>query len=123
MFKAQNYDDACKKYQSAISVLRCNLDLHGVKEAKDAEVALRSNLSLCKLNLKLYDDVVEQCEKILESDSKNAKASYRMAQAVFALSDGKSVSQLESALKYAKQAHEGIPRDHKVKNFYNEVKE
>ena len=60
--------------------------------AKEIEMACRSNLALCKLNLKEYDSVVDQCEKVLEYDPKNVKASYRMAQAVFALSEGKSAS-------------------------------
>ena len=72
--------------------IRTNLALKSVKVAKDAELAIRSNLSLCKLNLKQYGDVVEQCEKILETDPKNAKANFRMSQAVFALSEGTSAS-------------------------------
>ena len=55
------------------------MNLKGSQAAKDVEVAIRGNLSLCKLNLKLYDDVVEHCEKILDLDPKNSKANYRMA--------------------------------------------
>lgn len=64
-------------------------------------MACRSNLALCKLNLKEYNDVMEQCEKVLEYDSKNAKASFRMAQAIWELSEGTSASKIKSAYKYA----------------------
>ena len=66
---------------------------------------------------------MEQCEKILEHEPKNAKANYRMAQAMFAMSEGTHASQLESALKYAKDAREGAPKDEKVKAFFQDVKE
>ena len=85
-------------------------------------MACRSNLALCKLNMKDYDTVVDQCEKVLEYDPKNLKANYRMAQAVFALSEGKSPSQIKSAYKYATKANDGIKNDEKVKAFYDEVK-
>ena len=45
-----------------------------------------------------------------------------MAQAVFALSEGKSSSQVKSAFKYVTTAYNGIKNDEKVKTFYDEVK-
>ena len=47
---------------------------------------------MCKLNLKDYDHVIDQCERILEADPKNIKANFRMSQAAFALSEGKSAT-------------------------------
>ena len=71
------------------------------KSAVDVEMACRGNLALCKLNLKDYNAVIDNCEKVLDNDPNNVKASYRMAQAVFAVSEGTNESQLRSALKYA----------------------
>jgi tetratricopeptide (TPR) repeat protein len=113
-FKNKQFDDACKKYQAALSTVRTNMNLKGSQAANDVEVAIRGNLSLCKLNLKLYDDVVEHCEKILDVDPKNSKANYRMAQAVWELSEGVSASQVDSAFKYAKIAAEQVKNDDKV---------
>ena len=101
LFKSKNLDDACKKYQSAISVLRTNLELKGTKKARDIEIACRGNIALCKLTQKQFEDAIEHCERILDIDPKNVKASYRMAQAMYELSKGEHVPQIESALKYA----------------------
>ena len=71
---------------------------------KDAEIACRGNLSLCMLQKEDYEEVVEQCERILHLDENNAKANFRMSQAAFALSHGRSLWQLKTALKYARLA-------------------
>lgn len=55
-------------------------------------MACRSNLAMCKLNLKEYEAVVDQCERILDYDAKNVKASFRMSKAVYELADGKSLA-------------------------------
>ena len=62
---------------------------------------------MCKINQKDYDGVVDQCERVLEYDANNVKASFRMSQAAFALSAGKSVSQIKIAMKYADIAKKG----------------
>lgn len=92
LFKESKLEDACVKYFASINTIRLNEGLKKTKQAKDVEMACRSNLALCKLNLKEYDTVVDQCEKVLEFDPNNLKGNYRMAQAVFALSEGKSAS-------------------------------
>ena len=70
-------------------------------------MACRNNLAMCKLNLKDYDSCIDQCERVLEHDPKNTKAAFRMSQAAFELSQGKSISQLKIALKFADQAKSG----------------
>ena len=59
LFKENKYEEACSKYFASINTIRCNEGLKKTKVAKDMEMACRSNLSLCKLNLKEYDDVVD----------------------------------------------------------------
>jgi len=55
LFTAKKYDEACERYFSAINTIRANSTLRNEKPAKECEMACRSNLALCKLNLKLYD--------------------------------------------------------------------
>ena len=85
-------------------------------------MACRSNLAQCKLNLKDYDHVIDQCERVLDYDANNIKASFRMSQAAFALSHGKSLSQLKVALKHAQIAKNGQPNNTSVKSHFDEVK-
>lgn len=60
-----------------------NDEVKNHQSGKTLELQCRGNLSLCKLNLEQYDQCIDQCEKILEAEPQNAKANYRMAQAVF----------------------------------------
>ena len=123
MFREKKFEEACPKYFSAINQIRLNAPLAKSKQGRDAEIACRGNLAQCKLNLKEYDHVIDQCERILEYDSNNVKAAFRMSKAAFALSEGKSLSQLKISLKYASQAKTGTPNNSEVINHYNEVKE
>lgn len=92
------------------------------KVGKDTEIACRGNLAQCKINLKDYDSVIDQCERILEYDSNNVKANFRMSQAAFALSEGKSVSQLKVAMKYAEIAKKQQPTNSQVCTHFDQVK-
>ena len=77
---------------------------------------------MCKINMKDFDGVIDQCERVLEYDAANVKASFRMSQAAFELSAGKNVSQLKVAMKYAQIAHKGQPSNAQVKAHFEEVK-
>ena len=81
--------------------MRLNTDLAKTKVGKDTEVACRSNIAMCKINLKDYDAVIDQCERVLEYEPKHVKANFRMSQAAFEISGGKNASKLKTALKYA----------------------
>ena len=59
LFKEQKYEEACVKYFASINTIRLNEGLKNKKVAKEMEMACRSNLALCKLNLKDYDTVVD----------------------------------------------------------------
>ena len=52
LFSAKKYEEACDIYFSAINTIRANSTLRNEKPAKECEMACRSNLALCKLNLK-----------------------------------------------------------------------
>mmetsp|Transcript_73246 Transcript_73246/g.101621 ORF Transcript_73246/g.101621 Transcript_73246/m.101621 type:complete len:91 (+) Transcript_73246:509-781(+) len=89
---------------NAINAVRLNQDLKGVKQARDLEIACRGNMALCKINLKQFDQAVDQCEKVLEYDPKNVKATFRMAQSIYELASGDDLTTIKSALTYADKA-------------------
>ncbi len=59
---AKKFEEACELYFSAINTIRANSTLRNEKPAKECEMACRSNLAFCKLNLKQYDQVLDHCE-------------------------------------------------------------
>ena len=73
---------------------------------------------MCKLTTKDYDEAVDQCERVLESDGNNWKAAFRLATALHSKDKNKN---LRTILNYAKKAHTINPQDAKVKEFYNDV--
>ena len=122
-FSAKKYEEACDSYFSAINKIRANFTLRNEKPAKECEMACRSNLALCKLNLKQYDQVLDHCDQVLEYDKTNVKASFRLAQALFALSQqNNSSSMVKSAFTHVKNAYEQTPNDASIKKVFDEVK-
>jgi tetratricopeptide (TPR) repeat protein len=123
MVTEKKFEEACELYFSAINTIRANSTLRNEKPAKECEVACRSNLALCKLNLKQYDQVLDHCEQVLEHDPKNIKVNFRMSQALFALSkQNGNVSMVKSAFAKVKIAFDQSPSDKNIKTFYEEVK-
>ena len=55
LFKEKNYVEASSKYFAAVNAIRVNTELAATKQAKEAEMACRSNIAMCKLNLEEYD--------------------------------------------------------------------
>ena len=66
LFKDQKYSEACSKYNAAIRVIRLNRELAKTQPGKDAEIACRNNIAMAKLEMKEYDQVLDQCERVLE---------------------------------------------------------
>ena len=77
LFKEQKLEEASAKYLSAINIIRLNQGLANRKLGHEAEINCRNNLAMCKLNLKQYDQVLDQCDRVLAIDPKNVKASFR----------------------------------------------
>ena len=78
---------------------------------------------MCKINLKDYDAVIDQCERVLEHDPNNVKANFRMSQAAYKISAGKNASKLKAALKYAEIANKGQPSNSQIKSHLEQVKQ
>jgi hypothetical protein len=53
--KEKNLAGACVKYFAAINTVRLNDSLKHKKEGKTLDIACRSNIAHCKLQLKEYD--------------------------------------------------------------------
>ena len=92
------------------------------------ESTVRLNLALCKFNMKDFDTAIDQCERVLDSDSKNAKACFRIAQSMYAKHDkfeGQTDDVIRGSIRqifnYAKKAHNLLPNDVKTKEFYQEI--
>ena len=52
---------------------------------KKLELTIFSNLAGCYVNLELYEDAIEFCDKILVVESEHEKALYRKAKALVGL--------------------------------------
>ena len=78
-FKQGNHDKATEKYYQILNVLRENSSLKQHDQGKLMESTTRLNIALCKFNMKDYDTAIDQCERVLDADSKNAKACFRLA--------------------------------------------
>jgi hypothetical protein len=79
LVKQKKFDDACVKYFAAINTIRLNDKLKNLPEGKSLEMACRSNIAHCKLQVKEYDHVIDQCEKVLEYEPGNVKCTFRMS--------------------------------------------
>lgn len=82
-FKEKNYSVASDKYFEILNIIRANTQLKDSKEGRTLESQARLNIALCKFNQKEYDNAVDQCERVLDKDPKNAKACFRLSQSVF----------------------------------------
>lgn len=87
LFKEKLFDKARKKYSKALRYIEhykeeSELESDEEKEMdKTNTLSLYLNLAACKLQLKHYEDCVEDCDKALEIDEQNCKALFRKGQA------------------------------------------
>jgi len=134
-YKSKNFEAASAKYYEILGVLREKEPLKQSKSGQELEMQARLNISLCKLQVKEWDVVVEQCERVLENSSKPDwntglwKAHYRMAQALYQKTDqAKDNQQIELIWKNAEKALAqcGVLMpgkvDPKLKDFHSEIK-
>ena len=97
--KDKNHDDALKQYLKALDIIRGNDTLKADDAGVDLEVAIRSNISLCKRHFKNWAEVIDQSERILEKANERTaiklkrrniiiKSAFRWAEALYERSDG-----------------------------------
>lgn len=82
-FKANNLQQAIEKYYEIINIIRINASLKDSNEGKLLESQARLNIALCSFNLKDYDVAIDQCERVIDKDSSNGKAYFRLALSVY----------------------------------------
>jgi tetratricopeptide (TPR) repeat protein len=82
-FKSQSYEAACEKYFQIINIVRSSEPLKKSAAGKELDTQARLNIALCKLNTKQYDVAIDQCERVLDNEPNNWKASFRIATAMF----------------------------------------
>jgi tetratricopeptide (TPR) repeat protein len=104
-------------------VIRQNDKLKSTASGKELCTTSRLNIALCKINLEQYDECVDQCERVLDTEPKNWKASFRLASALNSKAGDKgSEKEIKTIFNYAKKAVEGNPNDKKVREFHDEIK-
>ncbi|XP_062853958.1 peptidyl-prolyl cis-trans isomerase FKBP5 [Trichomycterus rosablanca] len=81
-FKAGRYYQAVIQYQRIVTWLEMECGTEKEQQAIQALLLVAHlNLALCYLRLREYAQVVENCNKVVELDSKNEKALYRRGEA------------------------------------------
>lgn len=124
-FKAKNYGGATDKYYQVLNIVRSSEGLKTSAAGVELETQSRLNIALCKLNQKEYDVAIDQCERVLDKDSNNWKACFRLATAMYE-KNGKcqtgSEGEIRSVHNYAKKAQQANPKDKKLQAFYDEVR-
>ncbi|XP_070552723.1 peptidyl-prolyl cis-trans isomerase D-like isoform X2 [Ptychodera flava] len=126
-FKQENYQKAIEKYEKAIRYLE-ELEETGSNdlskdEAKQLLSPIYNNIAACCIKLRKFTEALNNAEKALDVDLRNAKAHFRKAQALTGLND------FEEALKMLAEAQKIAPNDSgirkeivKVRRLYEERK-
>lgn len=107
------------KEEKLTAAIRCYDACH---ELCPENVTIHNNKALCALKMNRSDEVLANCEKVLESEPNNIKALYRQAMAWKALKEfDNAVQNLEKVLSIeensdARRKLEQIKKRHKNKN-------
>ena len=93
-FREKDYNQAVDLYFKILSNVRdCEEFKSNKKIEEEYEMTARLNIALCKMQLKEYDMVVDQCEMVIDNEDKSHwesgqwKANYRTAQAMYMKTD------------------------------------
>lgn len=110
-FKAERYNQAVIQYQRIVSWLEmeCGVGAEEQKKIQDFLLMSQLNLALCFLRLQEFSHVVDNCNKVIETDGNNEKALYRRGEAhlfrnelSLALADFRRVLQVNPANRAAR---------------------
>ena len=89
LFKGGKFTSALKKYKKMVEFLEnetYELDEER-NESTRLQLAANLNIAACCLKTKSYTEAIERASKALELDAKNEKATFRVGQAYFGLSE------------------------------------
>ena len=128
-FREKDYNQAVELYFQILHKVReCNEFKGNKKIEEEYEMTARLNIALCKMQLKEYDMVVDQCEMVIDNEDKSHwesgqwKANYRTAQAMYMKTDHcKDGKDIDSVMEYVNKAIKWNNQDAKLKEFHSEI--
>ncbi|GAB1608912.1 inactive peptidyl-prolyl cis-trans isomerase FKBP6-like [Argonauta hians] len=106
-FKLSNYNKAVHKYKKCLNLL----EVSHLKNDHDEELylqymtAIQLNLALCCLKMSHFARAVTYCRNVLNRDHSNAKALFRLGQALHQLGD------FSESLRHLEKARKQLPTD------------
>lgn len=79
--KLKQWEDAINSYEKALLQLFYTFsdDPEEDRQVEKLKMAINSNLSMCKINLNLFDEAIGYSDEVLRIDKNNIKALYRIA--------------------------------------------
>jgi len=108
--------EATASYASALELLVTLDETNPSQRYKEVSISVYLNLAAASLQLDSYDSALNCCNRVLNIDSKNAKALFRRAQCHSGLKDLKSaVDDLKSAINIA-------PGNKEIRSEYRRMK-
>ena len=103
--KLKQWEDAINSYEKALLQLFYTFSEDPLedKQVEKIKMAINLNISLCKINMNLFDDAIGYCQEVLRLDKTNMKAIYRMAYSYFKKDKfDESYMQIENGLELEK---------------------
>lgn len=107
LYKEKNFDKASRKYSKALRYVEHLKDEAELEENEEQEIdknqtlSLYLNLAACKLQLKKFEECVEDCDRALEIDEQNCKALFRKGQALVNMKDWEKATEcLQKAVSH-----------------------
>jgi hypothetical protein len=83
-YKAKEFNKACDKYAKALRLLNRVTDAAGadsLKKKHELQISCGTNITLCNLQLKKWEEAINSAGKVLKLDKKNVKALFNRAKA------------------------------------------
>ena len=79
--KSKNWETAIDSYDKALLQLFYIFsdDIEEENQSDKLKIAINLNISMCKINMSLFDEAVGYCQEVLRMDKNNMKAIYRLA--------------------------------------------
>ncbi|TPX47642.1 hypothetical protein SeLEV6574_g02561 [Synchytrium endobioticum] len=118
VYSKQEYEAAISLYEKALQRIEYSWGaLPGEEtEIRKLRIQLYSNLAAARLHNKQYKDCIVACEAVLEMDSTNVKAAFRLAKAK------KALFAYDDAIKYLELAARVEQNDPAIRNEITQTK-
>lgn len=117
LYKEKQFEKAKKKYSKALRYIEHFKDEADLEEDEEKDIdqnqtlSLYLNLAACKLQLKDFENSVEDCDKALEIDEENCKALFRKGQALVNMKDWEKAKECLQQAVSVEPNDKGIRRE------------